>query len=78
MEAQWLLFRDVLTPRDVCLAKNGAESILCIDMTIGKQKTVFACLYIKHPFVPHVTFKQNMCTVIDRLLRQSSDKDAFW
>ena len=51
--------------------KNGFESV-CIEISIGKQKTVFACVY-KHPSVSHVTFKEQMCTLIDSLLLKSSD-----
>ena len=60
---------------EVEINKNGFES-LCVEITIGKQKTVFACVY-KHPSVSNATFKETMCTLIDSLLLKSNDICIF-
>ena len=50
---------------------DGIES-LCIELTIGKTKTVFSCVY-KHPKVKHVVFKESICQMADHLLQSYSD-----
>ena len=54
---------------------NGVES-LCIELTIGKTKTVLSCVY-KHPKVKHVVFKETMGKMVDHLLQSYSDL-VFW
>ena len=54
---------------------DGIES-LCIELTIGKTKTVFSCVY-KHPKVKHVVFKESICQMADHLLQSYSDL-SFW
>ena len=45
---------------------DGIES-LCLELTIGKTKTVFSCVY-KHPEVKHAVFKNSLGQIADYLL----------
>ena len=60
---------------EIEINQKGIETI-CLEITIGSQKTVFACVY-KHPFLALSTFKDNMCSLIDRLFQISSDVCVF-
>ena len=50
---------------------DGIES-LCLELTIGKTKTVFSCVY-KHPKVEHTIFKERLGQITDYLLQSYND-----
>ena len=50
---------------------DGIES-LCLELTIGKTKTVFSRVY-KHPKVKHTVFKKSLGQIADYLLQSYTD-----
>ena len=50
---------------------DGIES-LCLELTIGKTKTVFSCVY-KYPKVKHTVFKNSLGQIADYLLQSYTD-----
>ena len=51
--------------------ENGIES-LCIELTVGKVKSVIACIY-KNPAMKHDVFKRDVTLISDKILRICSD-----
>ena len=51
--------------------KDGFES-LCLELTIGKSKTILSCIY-KHPKVTKELFLKYFCDLSDSLLRSHED-----
>ena len=51
--------------------KDGFES-LCLELTIGKSKTILSCIY-KHPKVTKELFFKYFCDLSDSLLRSHED-----
>ena len=50
---------------------DGIDSV-CLEITIGKSKTVFICVY-KHPKVKNDFFKQKLGEICDKILQLNSD-----
>jgi hypothetical protein len=51
---------------------DGNIETVCIEVTVGKVKTVIASVY-KHPKVGHEIFRNQMCMMADKLLLSCAD-----
>ena len=66
--------RSDLPHRRLPLCENNSEGVesLCLEVTIGKSKTVICTIY-KNPKVSNATFQNILCKIIDNVLQVSSD-----